>query len=62
MFKRKRKGDGVPQKGKGIARWHMVRRTRKYRKRGRERKGCQENIQNLERSVVGHRNRKSRYT
>jgi len=37
MFKRKREEDSMPQKGKGIARWHMVRRTRKCRKRERER-------------------------
>jgi len=32
----------------------MVKRTRKYSKRERERKECQENIQNLKRSMVGH--------
>ena len=58
MFKRKREGDSMLQKGKSVARQCMVKRTRRCR---RERKGCQENIQNLKRSVVGHRNRKSRY-
>jgi len=62
MFKRKREGDSMPQRGKGAARQHMVRRTGKHSKGGKERKRYQENIQNLKRSVVGHRNRKSRYT
>jgi len=50
------------QKGKGAIRQYTVRRTRKHSKGRRERKGHQKNIQNLKRSMAGHRNRESRYT
>ena len=61
MSKKKRERSSMVQRGKGIAKWHMVKRTRKYSKRGRERKGCQENIQNLKRSIVGYQDREGRY-
>jgi len=62
MSKKKKGESGMAQRGRGIARWRMVRRTRKHSKRERERKRHQENVQNLKRSMVGHRDRKSRYT
>jgi len=34
MPRKKRGKSGVAQRGKGIARWHMVGRTGKYSKRG----------------------------
>jgi len=54
MSRKERGESSVPHRAKSIAKQCMVKRTRKYSKRERERKECQENIQNLKRSMVGH--------
>jgi len=61
MLEEKRRSSSVAQKGKGIAKWCTVRRTRKYSQRGSKRKGCQENIQNFKKSMARYWDRESRY-
>ena len=61
MPKKRRGKNGMAQRGKGTVKQHTVRRTGKRSKGESKRKGHQENVQNLKRSVVGHRNRESRY-
>jgi len=51
----------MAQRDKGTAGQCIVRKTGKHSKEGSKRKGRQENIQNFKRSIVGHRNRESRY-
>jgi len=51
----------VPHRGKSVAKQCTVRKTGKHSKKGRERKGCQKNIQNLKRSIVGYWDRESKY-
>jgi len=45
---------GVPHKGKGAVGWHMDRSSEKCSKRGGQAKRCQENVQNVERSMAEH--------
>jgi len=61
MQREDRGRDGAAQRGKSAAKRHTVWRTRKRSKGGSKRKGRQENVQNFKRSVIGHRNRESRY-
>jgi len=44
MPKKKRGESSIAQRGKSIARQHMTRRVKKYSKREKKRKRCQENI------------------
>jgi len=61
MSEKKRESSSAAQRGKGAAKQRIVRRTGKHSQRGSKRKRRQENVQ-LKRSMIGHRNRKSRYT
>jgi len=53
---------GIPWKGRSAAKWHKERSSEKHRKRGEQTKGCQENVQNIKRSIVKHRGKEGRYT
>jgi len=44
-------------KERSIAKWHKERSSEKHRERGEQTKGCQENIQNVKRSMVKYRSR-----
>ena len=44
----------APHRGKGAAGWYVDRSSKKYSTRGRQAKRCQENVQNVKRSVVEH--------
>jgi len=61
MLRKERGKSSTLHRGKSAAKRYIVKRTGKCSKRGRERKGCQENIQNLKRNIVRHWNRKGRY-
>jgi len=61
MPEEKKEGSSMAQRGKCIAKWHMVRRTGKRSKGESKRKERQENIQNPKRSMARYRNRESRY-
>ena len=52
----------MPHREKGAAEQRMDRSSEKYSKRGEQEKKCQENIQNVERSMAEHWDRKSGYT
>ena len=52
----------APHRGKSTAEQHVDRDSKKYSNRGDWSKGCQENVQNVERGVVEYWSRKSRYT
>jgi len=54
MPKEKRKRSSAAQRGKGVAKQCMVRRTGKRSKGERKREGCQKNVQNPKRSVAGY--------
>ena len=49
-------------KGKNIAEWYMNRDFKKHSNRGGQPKGYQENVQDIERSVVEYWSGKGRYT
>jgi len=61
MLRKTREESSIAQRGECTAKQHTVKRTRKHSKGGSKRKGCQEDIQNPERSMVRYRNRESRY-
>ena len=52
---------GTPWKGRSVAKWHEERSSEKHRERGGQTKGCQENVQNVKRSMVKHRGREGRH-
>ena len=53
---------GTPWKGQSTAKQHKERSFKKYREREGQTKGCQENVQNIKRSIVKHRGKEGRHT
>ena len=48
-------------RGKGTVEWHIDRSSEKCSMRGEQAKRCQENIQNVERSIAEHWGRENGY-
>jgi len=60
--RKKKEESNAAQRGKYTAKQCIVKRTGKHSKGESKKKGHQENVQNLKKSMVGYRIRKSRYT